>query len=188
MTKDTQHPEIAAQMRWAHKALGTWEAVAKLCGDNPRTGKPVGQALAWLYAAKRRPIPDAVVKAWQANVTEADLNAWAPRRRVPRVSIEVSPETRDALRNSIKRNDDTWNDAFKRILADTGLGSVAHLFGFLDKRTLEMVAEELEVAIYARGTDGYYLDDTTIRTIQWWLDRLELELSMRKTPDWARKD
>lgn len=188
MTKDTQHPEIALQMQWAHKALGTWEAVARLCGDNPRTDLPVKSALAWWYASGRRPIPGAVTEAWQANVTPAMLKAWAPRRRKERVSIECSPEVRDALRNSIKQHDDTWDDAFRRILTDTEPGSAPHLFGFLDERTLKMIAEELEAAVYARGADGYYLDDTTIRTIQWWLDRLELELSMRKTPDWARED
>ena len=50
---DTQHPEIALQMQWAHKALGTWEAVAELCGNNPRTGLPVKSALG-LGTRKRR--------------------------------------------------------------------------------------------------------------------------------------
>ena len=187
MTKDTQHPEIALQMQWAHRRLGTWEAVARLCGDNPRTGLPVKSALAWWYASGRRPIPDAVVKAWQANVTPDMLKAWAPRRRKERVSIECSPEVRDALRNSIKRHGDTWDDAFRRILADTEPGSAPHLFSLLSTQPMLAVKDDLDLAIYLANDVDYYLDDATIRTIQWWLDRLELELSMRQAPDWARK-
>ena len=186
MTKDTQHTEIALQMQWAHKALGTWEAVAELCGDNPRTNRPVGQALAWLYAAKRRPIPDAVAETWQANVTPDMLRQWAPRRRKERVSIECSPEVRDALRNSIKRHGDTWDDAFKRILADTEPGSAPHLFGLLSKAVLVLVVDDLED--FVEHPLSYEAGDAEQRAVAWWLDRLELELSMRQTPDWARRD
>lgn len=192
MTIDTQHPEIALQMRWAHKALGTWEAVAKLCGNNPRTGLPVKSALAWWYASGRRPIPDAVIEAWQANVTPAMLKAWAPRRRKERVSIECSPEVRDALRNSIKRHDDTWNDAFKRILTDTEPGSVSHLFGMLGVQALFAAKDDLDMLLVYQEKGWWQIDpgytDADIATVHWWLDRLKLELSMRKTPDWARED
>jgi len=188
MTDHTDSTQIVAQLVLAHQKLGSWAAVARLLGDNPKTGKPYGATMAWHFGSGKRPIPAAAVAAWKANVTPAMLRSWGPRKRVPRVSIECSPSTRDALRNSIKRHGDTWDDAFSRILSDTEPGSVPHLFGFLDTWILSMVSEELEAAIYARGADGYYLDDTTIRTIQWWIDRAELELSMRKTPDWARKD
>jgi len=184
--KDTQHTEIALQMQWAHRHLGTWEAVAKLCGNNPRTGLPVKSALAWWYASGRRPIPDAVTEAWQANVTPAMLKAWAPRRRKERVSIECSPEVRDALRNSIKQHDDTWDDAFKRILTDTEPGSAPHLFSLLTKRTLEAVLNDLgTVHEYPLG---YPASDAEQRAVAWLVDRLELELSMRQTPDWAREE
>lgn len=186
MTNDTQHPEIALQMRWAHKALGTWEAVARLCGDNPRTGLPVKSALAWWYASGRRPIPDAVVETWQANVTPAMLKRWAPRARQPRVSIEVPPDTHRALRNSIKKPGDTWADAFSRILSDTEPGSAAHLFSLLTKRTLEAVLNDLgTVHEYPLG---YPASDAEQRAVAWLVDRLELELSMRQTPDWAREE
>ena len=184
--KDTQHTEIALQMQWAHRHLGTWEAVAKLCGNNPRTGLPVKSALAWWYASGRRPIPDAVAETWQANVTPAMLKAWAPRRRKERVSIECSPEVRDALRNSIKQHDDTWDDAFKRILTDTEPGSAPHLFSLLTKRTLEAVLNDLgTVHEYPLG---YPASDAEQRAVAWLVDRLELELSMRQTPDWAREE
>jgi len=173
-------------MQWAHRHLGTWEAVAKLCGNNPRTGLPVKSALAWWYASGRRPIPDAVTEAWQANVTPAMLKAWAPRRRKERVSIECSPEVRDALRNSIKQHDDTWDDAFKRILTDTEPGSAPHLFSLLTKRTLEAVLNDLgTVHEYPLG---YPASDAEQRAVAWLVDRLELELSMRQTPDWAREE
>lgn len=186
MTNDTQHPEIALQMQWAHKALGTWDAVAKLCGDNPRTGLPVKSALAWWYASGRRPVPDAVTEAWQANVTPAMLKAWAPRRRKERVSIECSREVRDALRNSIKQHDDTWDDAFKRILTDTEPGSAPHLFSLLSKAVLVLVVDDLED--FVEHPLGYEAGDTEQRAVAWLLDRAELELSMRQAPDWARKD
>lgn len=192
MTNDTQHPEIALQMRWAHRALGTWEAVANLCGNNPRTNRPVGQALAWLYAAKRRPIPDAVAETWQANVTPAMLKAWAPRRRVPRVSIEVSPEIRDSLRLRLKRPDDTWDDVFSRVLSDTHTGSAPHLFGMLGVQALLAVKDDLDLLLVYQEKGWWQIDpgytDADIATVHWWLDRLELELSMRQTPDWARED
>ena len=187
MTDHTDNKEIASQMILAHRGLGSWSAVAKLCGLNSK-GEPWSPTMAWWWGNGRRTTPDSVAEAWQANVTPATLKAWAPRQRVPRVSIEVSPHTRNALRNSIKKHGDTWDDAFKRILADTEPGSVSHLFGLLDGRTLEMVAEELEVAIYARGADGYYLCDADILAVQWMLDRAALELSMRKTPDWVREE
>ena len=191
MTNDTQHPEIALQMRWAHKALGTWEAVAKLCGDNPRTGLPVKSALAWWYASGRRPIPDAVAETWQANVTPAELKAWAPRRRVPRVSIEVSPGIRDSLRLRLKRPDDTWDDVFSRVLSDTHTGSAPHLFTMLGAQALFGVIDDLELGLHYRmagWNDHFEYTDADIATIQWWLDRLKLELSMRHTPDWAREE
>ena len=184
--KDTQHTKIALQMRWAHRRLGTWEAVAKLCGNNPRIGLPVKSALAWWYASGRRPVPDAVTEAWQANVTPAMLKAWAPRRRKERVSIECSREVRDALRNSIKQHDDTWDDAFKRILTDTEPGSAPHLFSLLSKAVLVLVVDDLED--FVEHPLGYEAGDTEQRAVAWLLDRAELELSMRQAPDWARKD
>lgn len=181
MTDHTSNDNIPAQMLWAHKHLGSWRAVAALCGTNPRTGKPVGAALAWHYAMGRRAIPDAVVECWQESMASGAVKT---RKRKDRVSIEVSPEVRRALRSSIKQPGDTWDDAFNRVLADTEPGSVPHLLGYLFGSTIEAMIRDLEYPLEAPQL--YATVDTT--TINWWLDRMRLELSMRKTPDWVRKD
>jgi hypothetical protein len=112
MTDHTPNAEIVAQLVLAHQKLGSWAAVAKLLGDNPKTGKPYGATMAWHFGSGKRPIPAAAVAAWKTNVTPAMLRSWGPRKRVPRVSIEVRPSTRDALRNL--KGDSTWDDLLFR--------------------------------------------------------------------------
>ena len=191
MTDHTDNKEIASQMILAHRGLGSWSAVAKLCGLNSK-GEPWSPTMAWWWGNGRRTTPDSVAEAWQANVTPAMLKAWAPRQRVPRVSIEVSPHTRNALRNSIKKHGDTWDDAFKRILADTEPGSVPHLFGMLGVQALFAAKDDLDLLLVYQEKGWWQIDpgytDADIATVHWWLDRLELELSMRKTPDWVREE
>lgn len=108
--------EIVAQMALAHRGLGSWAAVARLCGNHPRTGRPVSAAAAWFYGTGSRPIPDAVAETWAANVTPSTLRLWAPRQRRPRTCIEVSPETAARLREQ-KLADETWDEAMTRLLA-----------------------------------------------------------------------
>ena len=190
MTDHTDNKEIASQMILAHRGLGSWSAVAKLCGLNSK-GEPWSPTMAWWWGNGRRPIPETVAIAWQINVTPAMLRSWAPRQRVPRVSIEVSPEMRDSLRLRLKQPGDTWDDAFGRVLNDTHTGSAPHLFSFLSPETLDEIMGDLSLqCLIVRSIDPFefalsYEDKVTAH---WWLDRLELELSMRKTPDWARKE
>ena len=106
---------IAAQMALAHRGLGSWAAVARLCGGNPRTGRPHSAAAAWFYGTGSRRVPDAVAEAWARNVTDGDLRAWAPRQRRPRACIEVSPETAARLRER-KRAGETWDETLARLL------------------------------------------------------------------------
>jgi hypothetical protein len=191
MTDHTRSTETASQLVLAHQKLGSWAAVASLLGDNPKTGKPYGPAMAWHFGSGKRPIPDTAIEAWQKNVTPAMLRSWGPRIRQPRVSIEVSPETRDALRNSIKKSGDTWDDAFSRILSDTEPGSAPHLFGFVGVNVLHAIKDDIDLALYYHrvGYDcGFTYTDEDICVAHWWLDRLELELSMRKAPDWQEVD
>ena len=183
MEDHTDNQQIAAEMLAAHRELGSWAKVAKRLGTNPKTGRPYSGTMAWFYGTGRREITDAVAKAWKRA---------GPRKRVPRVSIEVSPHTRNALRNGIKKHGDTWDDAFKRILDDTEPGSVSHLFGMLGAQALFAVKDDLDLLLVYQEKGWWEIDpgytDADIATVHWWLDRLELELSMRKTPDWARED
>lgn len=107
---------IAAQMALAHRGLGSWAAVARLCGNHPRTGRPHSAAAAWFYGTGSRPIPDEVAEAWCANVTSSMLKSWAPRQRRPRACIEVSPETAARLRER-KLDGETWDETLTRLLA-----------------------------------------------------------------------
>jgi hypothetical protein len=188
MTDHTDSTQIVAQLVLAHQKLGSWAAVAKLLGDNPKTGKPYGAAMAWHFGSSKRPVPAAAVAAWQANVTPAMLRSWGPRKRVPRVSIEVSPSTRDALRSRIKQHGETWDDTFSRVLADTEAGSAPHLFGLLGVQALLAIRDDLRLAMYHQNFGDLHYTDTDMRAIEWLLDRAELELSMRQQPDWARRE
>lgn len=181
--------ELKDELALAHRGLGSWSAVAALCGDNPKTEKPYSPTMAWWWASGQRAAPDHVADAWYANVTRGMLKSWLPRRRKERVSIEVSPSTRDSLRLRLKQPDDTWDDAFSRVLSDTHTGSAPHLFGCLGIQALQSVIADLELAVYYHGVGyngGFKYTDDDMTTIHWWLDRAELELSMRKTPDWFR--
>lgn len=110
-----ERAEIVAQMALAHRGLGSWAAVARLCGNHPRTGRPHSAAAAWFYGTGSRPIPDEVAEAWCANVTPSTLRLWAPRQRRPRTCIEVSPETAARLRER-KLPGETWDETLTRLL------------------------------------------------------------------------
>lgn len=183
MEDHTQHTEIATEMLMAHRELGSWVKVAKRLGTNPKTGRPYSGTMAWFYGTGRREITDAVAKAWKRT---------GPRKRVPRVSIEVSPEIRDSLRLRLKQPGDTWDDAFSRVLSDTHAGSAPHLFGMLGVQALLAVKDDLDLLLVYQEKGWWQIDpgytDADIATVHWWLDRLKLELSMRQTPDWARKE
>ena len=110
---------VAAQMALAHRGLGSWAAVARLCGNHPRTGRPHSAAAAWFYGTGSRPVPDEVAEAWRQNVTPSMLKAWAPRQRRPRACIEVSPETAARLRER-KLDGETWDETLERLLGAQG--------------------------------------------------------------------
>lgn len=186
MIDHTDSQEIVSQIVLAHRALGSWAAVANLLGNNPKTGRPYSPAMAWHFGSGRRPIADTVIEAWQKNVTPAMLKSWEPRKRNPRVSIEVSPEVRDHLRSSIKKDGDTWDDAFLRLLDDREPGNVPHLFSVLSVSSLLGLKDDLDLALYYYRVGDFLYTEDDVRMMAWWLYRLDLELSMRNPPDWAR--